>query len=195
MIIMKKTQILLLLSAIGILTLSGCSSSKYKKTDASEENVASFVDNNMYSLINNIDKSLQELHRREKGAEPKTDVLTPIGTTTASRYIKPGIEAYKPLSDQPDGITKISQDVIAKNLDRVVTLNWNGDINDLLNNLAKKADFSFIRTQSPTGKVIVKVRSQKESIKTVLGKVADQVNEKTDILVDVKTKTISVRYK
>lgn len=193
--IMKKTKLLMLLLSTFTIVVSGCSSSKYEKTTPNDENANVFVDKNMYSLISNIDQNLQELRRREKGAEPKTDVLTPIGTTTASRYIKPGIEAYKPLSNQPDGISKMSQEIIAKNLDKLVTLNWNGDINGLLDNLAKKAEFSFIKKESPNGKIVVKIRTQKESIKSVLGKVANQINSKADILVDLKTKTISVNYK
>ena len=96
--------------------------------------------------------------------------------------------------DVPGGNTNASRQLIAENLDKKVRINWNGNPSDLLRTLANKIGFSYY-TVGSVQPLKVRVVANNESIKTVLGRVAESIDGKADVKVDISKKTIQLIYR
>jgi len=182
------------LLAVSMLTLSGCAVNKKPNQNEALE-TQKFVDQQMLETVKSASNALNALVRIERGDAAPRNETNPLGTTVAGR--PSGMGLTKPaftVPDAPGGNTNASRQLIAQNLDKKVKINWNGNASDLLRTLANKIGFDYytVGTYQP---IKVRVSANNESVKTVLGRVAEAVDGKADVKVDISKKTIQLIYR
>lgn len=181
------------LVALSVFALSGCAPHHKVKDDSSETQL--IVDQKMSETVTSANNALQALVRIERGDEAPRNQNNAIGTTVAGR---PSGLVKSPFSvpSVPGGGTQTSRALIAQQLDTPVNIRWNGEASDLLRSLATKAGFSYQTVGSSAGKNSnIKITARQETIKTVLGRVAESVEGTADVKVDLATKTIKLIYR
>lgn len=180
------------LIALSVLALSGCAPHKVTNDTAETQLM---VDQKMSETVTSANNALQALVRIERGDEAPRNQTNAIGTTAAGR---PSGLTKSPFSvpSVPGGGTQTSRALIAQQLDTTVNIRWNGEASDLLRDLANKSGFSYQTVGSSLGKdTKIKINAKHETIKTVLGRVAEAVDGKADVKVDLATKTIKLIYR
>jgi hypothetical protein len=187
---------------LGIITvsmailLSGCATNKTKADAANAESTQNYVDQQMLKVAQSVDGNLQDLLRTTRGNEAPRSTVKPIASTVAGNTGS-GLLSRPTISVSPvtlGGGTQITRNEIAKSLDEKVKINWNGEAADLLRTISGKIGFSFFTVGSGSAPK-VKINANNETVKSVLGQVANQVNGSADVQVDIKTKTIKLVYR
>lgn len=189
---MKKIVFLSMITSA--LVLSGCSS--YKKP-VPTGNIATntLVDQKMIELGTSIENSLNTLVKIERGDAPKKNLVNPIGTTIAGRPESKPLMPIKVEEKVADGKSTASVALLEQRLDTKVNITWtNDDADKLLENLAKKIDFRFEKTGSGAP-IKVTVKAKNDTVKSVLGVVASQMEGRADIKVHLPSKTIKMIYR
>lgn len=189
----KKAVFLSVLASAFI--VSGCSSNYKKPMPASEVSTSTLVDQKMIELGTSIESSLNSLVKIERGDAPKKNLVNPIGTTIAGRAESKPLPPIKVEEKQADGQSKASVAVLEQRLDTQVNITWvNDDADKLVKNLAEKIDFKFEKIGSGAPlKVTVKAKNQ--TVKSVLGVVASQIEGRADIKVNLPGKKIQFIYR
>lgn len=191
--ITKRITLGIITLSMGVL-LSGCATNNSKTEAANAKNTQTYVDQEMLKVAQSVDGNLKDLLRSTRGNEAPRSTVKPLGSTVAGGsglLTRPTI-TVSPVS--PGGNTQMSRDLIAQKLDEKVKITWNGDASDLLRTMSDKIGFSFFAVGSgSTPKV--KINANNETVKSVLGQVANQVNGSADVQVDIKTKTVKLVYR
>lgn len=96
--------------------------------------------------------------------------------------------------------TQVQQDTASNEktnlslLDKQIAMNWNGDVKDVVINLANQADYKvFLQGKEVLAKVVVNEKTG--TVKEILTKVAKQVDDKADIRISTRNKSITIIYK
>lgn len=188
----KKVAFLSLIASSLILT--GCSSYK-KPSPTLETPTSTLVDQKMIELGTSIEHSLNSLVKIERGDAPKKNLINPIGTTIAGRAESKPLTPIKVEDKVADGQSKASVAIVEQRLDTKINIVWvDDDAGKLLSSLASKIDFKYstVGTGAP---LKVTVKAKNESVKSILGIVASQVESQADVKVDLKNKTIQLIYR
>jgi len=180
------------LFALSMLTLSGCAVNKKSNQNEMQE-TQNYVDQQMLESVKSASNALNTLIRLERGDAAPRNETKPLGTTVAGRSSGSAKSPFT-VPDVPGGNTNASRQLIAENLDKKVRINWNGNPSDLLRTLANKIGFSYY-TVGSVQPLKVRVVANNESIKTVLGRVAESIDGKADVKVDISKKTIQLIYR
>lgn len=186
----KKT---ILLSAItSALFLSGCASHKTPKVN--EPSTEEIVNQKMIELGTSIQKSLNTLVKIERGDAPAKNQTNPIGTTIAGRPESKILAPIKVDDKYADGQSKSSVAVLEQRLDTKVNITWNSEPAQLVKTLSHKIGFGFEESGVKVP-LMVSVQAKNDTVKEVLSRVAQQVEGKADIKVNLPTKTIKFIYR
>lgn len=179
--------------AIAMGSLAGCSAT-HKKDDG-QQDAQNYVDQQMLKVSQSVDGKLQDLLASTRGNEGARSETKPLGSTVAGKptglLTRPALTVS---AVAPGGNTQMSRDLIAQKLDQKVKITWNKGASELLSSIAKGIDFTYY-TVGTGSDPKVRINAQNETVKSVLGQVANQVNGQADVQVDIKTKTIKLVYR
>lgn len=184
---------------IGVVTtillgsLTGCVN-KTSSNKAEQQNADQFVNQQMLQVAQSIDSNLKQVVASTRGTEIPRNTRTAIGTTVAgapSGFLKPGISVNK---SEPDGLSNLSRQMISQKLDSEVKITWNSSADGLLRKLASSIGFSYLEQGSTLNPPKVSIKSQRDTVKNILGDVARQLGTQADVKVSVAQKTITLVY-
>lgn len=179
-----------------VMGLTGCATQKKGVTDEDAQAQA-YVDQQMLKTVKSVDNSLKDLIAITRGDEKPRSQTAPIGSTVAGRST--GMLSKAPLqvsSVTPSGDTQMSRNLIAQKLDAKMNITWNDDAADLLRDISNRIGFSYYTVGSSNGiNTKVKINARNETVKTILGRVAEQIDGKADVKVDIAQKTIKLVYR
>lgn len=179
--------------AITMGSLTGCSTTH--KRDDGQQDAQNYVDQQMLKVSQSVDGKLQDLLASTRGNEGARSQTKPLGSTVAGKPT--GLLSRPPLtvsSVSPGGNTQMSRDLIAQKLDQKVRITWNKGASELLRDISSKIGFTYY-TVGTGVEPNVRINAQNETIKSVLGQVANQINSQADVQVDIKTQTIKLVYR
>lgn len=186
------------LSLLSLTSISGCSSMHSRRTsEVSDGNTSAYVNGHMDNVINSVDTSLKNLVQLERGDEgPRKN--TPLGSTIAGAAgpnAAPYAMASKAALDTPLGQSQNNERLHQNReiLNTRVKLDWEGESSGFLSALAGKVGYRFSIVGNGIDPLI-KIHVKDATIQSVLTDVANQINQKADIHVDIDTRCISLVY-
>lgn len=176
------------------LALSGCASMGNTTTFTPEQQAAARVDQEMQQTASSIDQSLRSLVVLERGdAGPRK--ADPIGSTVAGAAGPDRAPIQVPRAPTGNGAaSRALLTASAGQLDQHVRIHWKDGAIDLLKKLADAAGYDF-QVVGDGKDPRVNLRADDESIKDVLGQVADQVDAQADVRVSTASKRIQLVFK